>query len=577
MRRTAQALPLATALVVGLLAAGADLGGLLTAANDAVYDRLVVRMPRPEPPPDAILVAIDDPSFAELGLPWPWPRDLHARLIERLRAAGARAIGYDVVFVDPGPPEDDLALAAALGPDVVLAGYTAVADSPQGAMRMFVGPPAAMTAGGAQVGRIDIPVDPDGAIRRLPEEPDGFAALVARVPPPPPGARISFSGAGVPVVSFYQALDPDRFLPDDTFRDRVVFVGIVLKSSPLTATDSFRTPWTVAGEGFMPGVLIHAEAYRTLAARTWILPVPGWVSALLALLTAAATLLTGRTRSDPAAAAATVGLAVAPLAIAAGGLMAGAWIPPVAASVAALAGGTGQVVVKFLRERQARRHITRIFGHYLAPELVRRLADNPEALKLGGERREVTVLFCDLRGFTSLSERMRDDPAGLTRIVNLALGALAEAVVANQGMVDKFIGDCVMALWNAPADDPDHAAHAMAAAKDMVAAIAALSDRLAAEGLDTVLACGVGINSGTCTVGNMGSALRFDYTAIGDPVNLASRLESLTKEFGTPILVGESTARLLPGASLVELGTVPIRGRRVPERVFGLRSEVTAA
>ena len=148
---------------------------------------------------------------------------------------------------------------------------------------------------------------------------------------------------------------------------------------------------------------------------------------------------------------------------------------------------------------------------------------------------------------------------------------LARAVVDNGGMVDKFIGDCVMALWNAPADDPDHARHALSAGRAMVDGIARLSANIAAEGHDVTLACGVGINTGECTVGNMGSSLRFDYTAIGDPVNLASRLEGLTKSFGTPLLIGSATARELADPEIVRLGRAPIKGRTEEEDVFAPR------
>ncbi|WP_172721048.1 adenylate/guanylate cyclase domain-containing protein, partial [Pseudooceanicola lipolyticus] len=261
-------------------------------------------------------------------------------------------------------------------------------------------------------------------------------------------------------------------------------------------------------------------------------------------------------------------LACLPLILSAGLLALGIWLPPAGAALAALLAGSGQTVYDYARARRARAEIIRSFGQYLAPELVRQLAENPEALRLGGERRVLTVLFCDLRGFTTLSERMKDRPDLLTTWLNEAMEVLARAVVDNGGMVDKFIGDCVMALWNAPADDPDHAPHALAAGRAMVAGIAELSARIGAEGHDVTLACGVGINTGECTVGNMGSSLRFDYTAIGDPVNLASRLEGLTKSFGTPILIGSATARALGNEDLVALGRAPIKGRSEEEEVF---------
>ena len=298
----------------------------------------------------------------------------------------------------------------------------------------------------------------------------------------------------------------------------------------------------------------------------------GWpVPPLMAFALAFAVAALAAGRSAFAVLGSTGLLALLPLALSAALLVAGIWLAPAAPVIAALLAGAGQTVYDYARARRARSDIIRSFGQYLAPELVQRLADNPSALKLGGERRTLTILFCDLRGFTTLSERMKDRPDLLTTWLNEAMEVLARAVVDNGGMVDKFIGDCVMALWNAPADDPDHARHALSAGRAMVDGIARLSANIAAEGHDVTLACGVGINTGECTVGNMGSSLRFDYTAIGDPVNLASRLEGLTKSFGTPLLIGSATARELADPEIVRLGRAPIKGRTEEEDVFAPR------
>lgn len=560
------------ALCIGAAAAGMQLAQLTAPIDDAIYDRIAPNLTSGgDALPEVVVVAIDDPSFAEVGQVWPWPRSLHARLIETLRAAGARRIGYDVVFADPAEPRDDRALGMALGPDVVLARYAVELETPQGVLQMTVAPHSQLTKSGAQVGSIDLPVDRDGAIRRLAEGADSFAALLAHpANQPPPGARIRFVEAGLTLVSFYQALNAGSDLPAGLFRDKVVLVGMSLESTPSTAADTFRTPETALGRGFMPGVQIHAHAFRTLACGAWIVPVPIWVPSVLAFLMATGTAIAASRSTGATAAAVTAGSASLPLVASALGLSFGMWFAPSSAVAAALLGGAGQMAADYARERRIRREITRIFGHYLAPELVQRLIDNPGALRLGGERRVVTVLFCDLRGFTTLSERMRDDPETLTRIVNAALGTIAETVMANRGMVDKFIGDCVMALWNAPADDDEHAANAVRAGREMVHAIAALSDRLRGEGVDVRLACGVGINTGECTVGNMGSERRLEYTAIGDPVNLASRLETLTKAFGTPILVGQATAMMVSQPELAQLGQTTVKGRVEPETVFGV-------
>lgn len=562
----------ALAAAVGLAAAGAFLLGLTAPLDEALYDRLAPRLAVPGDVPDVVIVGIDEPTFAEYGSPWPWPRQRHAALIESLRAAGAAAIGYDVVFAEPGDPAADAALAAALGPDVVLATDLVRQDTPQGQIAMTVGPFPALMANAPRTGLIAVPLDADGAVRRLPEAANGLAAVLAGALPAPAGARIRFGGAPIPQVSFYQAAEAATMLPAGTFAGRIVLVGLVLRSSPDTASDRFRTPETALGRGMMPGVELHARILQTLASQSWIRPLPATTVAALALAMAALSAWLTRGRRPAVAAAATLGLTALPYACSATGLLAGLWLPPVAPALAALGAGLVQSANDYAREWRARREIVALFGRYMAPALVARLAADPAAVRLGGERREITVMFCDLRGFTTLSEKLSDQPERLTATINAALSVIADAVIANNGLVDKFIGDCVMGLWNAPADDPDHAAHAVAAGLQAIRGIESLSARLGAEGLKDGLACGVGINSGLCTVGNMGSSQRFDYTALGDAVNVAARIEAMTKFYGLSMLIGEASAARLPKDILFGVDLTAVRGRAEPLRLYTLRS-----
>ena len=184
----------------------------------------------------------------------------------------------------------------------------------------------------------------------------------------------------------------------------------------------------------------------------------------------------------------------------------------------------------YATEEANRRRVRQAFGFYLAPAMVEKLAEDPSQLRLGGERRTMSMLFCDVRGFTGISETFRDDPAGLTHLINTLLTPLTAVIMDRRGTVDKYMGDCIMAFWNAPLDDPDHARNACLAALDMQAAMDPLNERLAAEAAEAgreykPLAIGVGVNTGDVVVGNMGSDQRFDYSVLGDDVNLASRLE----------------------------------------------------
>jgi adenylate cyclase len=230
----------------------------------------------------------------------------------------------------------------------------------------------------------------------------------------------------------------------------------------------------------------------------------------------------------------------------------------------------------YIREERERRQIRGAFGQYVSPDLVEKLQQEPEALTLGGERRDLTLLFSDVRGFTTLAEGYRDDPAGLTNLMNSFLTVLSNAILRENGTIDKFMGDAVMAFWNAPLDLPDHPSAACRAAIAMLADVAELNRKRAEEAAskgETSLPInvGIGLNTGSCIVGNMGSDTRFDYTALGDAVNLASRLEGQSKSYGLGIILGDTTAQAVKDDfAILELDLLRVKGKLEPERVFGL-------
>jgi len=226
----------------------------------------------------------------------------------------------------------------------------------------------------------------------------------------------------------------------------------------------------------------------------------------------------------------------------------------------------------YLRTEAERRRIRTAFGQYLSPDLVEDLARHPEHLKLGGETREMTILFCDVRGFTTIAESFKNDPQGLTTLINRLLTPLTAAVHAHAGTIDKYIGDCVMAFWNAPLDNPNHARDAAAAALDMLAAVERLNAERLRESADAApLGIGVGINSGDVVVGNIGSDQRFDYSVLGDAVNLAARLEGQSKTYGVPVVLGDDTARHIDAEfALLELDRLAVKGKREAAPVWGL-------
>jgi adenylate cyclase len=234
------------------------------------------------------------------------------------------------------------------------------------------------------------------------------------------------------------------------------------------------------------------------------------------------------------------------------------------------------IFFSFVREQAQRRQIRSAFGQYLSPALVEQLAQSPEKLVLGGEEREMTIMFSDVRGFTTISETYKNDPQGLTRLMNRFLTPLTNAILARKGTIDKYMGDAIMAFWNAPLDDHEHQINACEAAIDMLEKIDELNKVREQEAKDgghvyIPLNVGVGLNTGACVVGNMGSDLRFDYSVYGDSVNLASRLEGQSKEYGFPIIVGSKTALAAKDKfAILELDFVMVKGKKEPEVIYAI-------
>ena len=221
----------------------------------------------------------------------------------------------------------------------------------------------------------------------------------------------------------------------------------------------------------------------------------------------------------------------------------------------------------FAVQSRLRQQIKKQFEHYLAPDMVAKLQKDPALLKLGGETRTMTFMFSDIRGFTPISEKYKGNPAGLTRLINRFLTRMTDIIISNGGTIDKFMGDCIMAFWNAPLDMKDHANRAVKSAVEMQKELKQLNKELKKEKLPEIN-IGIGINTGEALVGNMGSEQRFDYSVIGDDVNLASRLESSSKELGSTLVVGEKTKIQTQGYKYKSLGTIKVKGKSEKIKVY---------
>ena len=358
---------------------------------------------------------------------------------------------------------------------------------------------------------------------------------------------------------------------------RFIFIG----ASATGLMDLRTTPLAAA----VPGVEVHAQALEQMLSGDHLVR-PAWatgaelsfllIAGLLAAFLIWQSPTVARTIGTSGAVAAAIIISAAIAAVIALSWYAygrGLLIDPVYPSIALIAVYLVGSLTSYVRSEADRARIRSAFGYYVSPAVVEELAETPERLKLGGESRDVTLLFADVRGFSRLSEGM--DAEHLVRFVNALFTPLADEILAHRGTIDKFMGDAVMAFWNAPLSDPDHARQACRAALAMQRSIVA---RNAARGeTDDPIRLGIGLNTGACVVGNVGSPQRFDYSVLGDVVNTASRLEEMTKAYGVPIIIGEQTAAAAWDFALVEIGTAAIRGKDRNEKLFALIGDETLA
>jgi adenylate cyclase len=369
----------------------------------------------------------------------------------------------------------------------------------------------------------------------------------------------------VPTYSFFDVLlSADRVasgqtppIPPSAFAGKLVFVG----TSAAGMYDRYSTPF----DGGASGVELHATLADNVLTGTFMsraTPLTDSAYALGAgLVVALSATLLPVALAIPAAGA-VVGAVALGLSRAVGS---GTWIALVPAGTAAGLSLVGGIAWRYFVEDRSKRQIRHLFGRYVSNDVIHELLTNPALASLGGERREMTVLFSDIRGFTSASEAGR--PEDVVRQLNEYFGAMVEVLFRHQGTLDKFVGDMVMGLFGAPVPDDRHADHAVAAALDMVEALGRLNQKWAAEGRPS-LDIGIGINSGEMIAGNIGSEAIMSYTVIGDAVNLGARLESLNKEFGTRILMSDATrVRLTHPVACRPLGSVTVKGKTQPVEI----------
>jgi adenylate cyclase len=612
---------------------------LLESYEIKTYDHLCRLKAAHTPAPEEIaLVVLDQGSLKaaqEQGINWPWPRQMYAPIIEFCGLAGARAVALDIIFTEPSVygVEDDKLFAEALKKNghaflpislsrenrpppswerevlnriaLPLEGHSGEPTNPL----ISSEPPIEILAKSCYgLGNVSIPPSPDGIYRGLPPvfsyrgysipslgmavfrhlsqnipvimKKDGLHTKEMHIPLDDQGMfLLSFYGStrdfprfsAFNVIQSFMAMKEGRkpIYPPEAFRDKVVFVGF----TALGLFDLKPTPIS----SLTPGVAVHATLVANLLHKDFRVRISPLIS--LALAAGLAVTMAVTVMLVPGF------LQLAIICLVYGGGLIGIilfsywhnlWVDAVLPASALALAFSMSTAFSYATEGKQRRQIKHMFSHYMSDLLIQDLLRHPEKLRLGGEKRLLTVFFSDLAGFTTVSEKLL--PEEVVTLLNRYLTAMTDLILSSGGIIDKYEGDAIMAFWGAPLPQEDHASRACLAALDNQSRLVDLRREFTAMGLPPIYAR-IGINTGEMIIGNLGSTQRFDFTVIGDSVNVASRLEGAGKEYGTSIIISEETYRQArEQVEVRELDLLQVKGKDLPVRIYellGRKGELT--
>jgi len=525
---------------------------------------------------DIVIVAIDDQSLQELGR-WPWPRDRFAKVIDSLNQSAV--IGIDISFFEPAEGDSELAESLKNSNVVLAMEYTSFSyrnDELYG--ESLLKPTTSLGTPGLdfETGYVNLYTDSDGVTRTFVpnisgiEDHSHFSVVVVNEYT----GTSSDVGSSRMLIKFYSEPGGYEYISfsdvynnktnPSYFKGKIVLIGA-------TASDLHDDVIVPISNQAMPGVEVNANLVQSILNRDYLYYQDD-ISAIgiIFLFAILAGLLLFKFR---------IHIATFILAILAivyifftiytfgTGLIMNILYPLLSITLVYIP----LVVIYYLTEEKSRKWITSIFGRYVSPVVIDNLIKNPDKIKLGGEKRNITIFFSDIRGFTSISEKL--NPEDLVHLLNEYLTEMTSIIRKDQGLVDKYMGDAIMAFWGAPLDQPNHAEMACSSSLEMIDKLRELQLKWKKEGIPT-FDIGIGLNSGDAIVGNMGSSKRFDYTAIGDNVNLASRLEGLNKPYGTNIIISENTHKTIKNKfETRKLDAVKVKGKKKPILIYELLSK----
>ncbi len=549
--------------------------GLFKTWQDTFSDKI---FPTRQARADIVIIAIDNPSISEIGR-WPWDRKVFADLINTINKGKPYAIGLDVAFLEEQNQASDNTLASAINnaDNVVLA-----AESENG--RVLLPIPALRQQ--ASVGIVNIDPDEDGVTRKVPlsvKDEDGkiyyhFSSEILRtfyskkgvstielasIPTENEFIRINYANKPGSFTSYSVSDVLDGRVVPANFTDKIILIG----STTPDLHDEQITPVSLGVQ--MPGIEIHANTIQTILEEKYLYP-ESTAATLITIITLGITLAI-LLMYLPIIAAIIATFVVVGIYILYSifsfdaGIIRNIVIPPMVILVT----GAADIVYKYFVEFRQRRYLRKAFSYYLSTDVLSEILSDPEKLKLGGTRQDLTVLFSDVAGFTTISEKLV--PEDLVHILNSYLTRMTNIVFENRGVLDKYIGDAVMAFWGAPIKTKNHALLGCKTALEMYKEMKAVRAEWKEYGVQD-FDIRIGVNTGEMVVGNMGSNARFDYTLLGDNVNLGSRLEGINKEYGTNIIISESTyLQVKDNVAARLLDKVAVKGKKTGVTIYELR------
>jgi len=556
-------------LLLGVLSSLVLLTPLGENIDNLIYDFFFSLRGIRESPHNIVIVAIDESSFDEISDQWPWPRSIHAKMLDEVFEAGAKTVAFDVLFAESSPEDEGFGKVIEKHKNVIsVYDINVIKDQHTGFEQNSIIKPRSLIEASnhnLKLGLTKIKTETDGIIRRFYPILGGQPSLSLKASQIYIHAQqgnldaidsfeednsrwINFLGPArtIKTISYYQALNPKEYLPQDYLKDALIFVGFATASGIISGareTDHYPTSFSLWGAGYLPGVEIHAQAASGFlsgisinrVATTSVLILGVFLAVFFGYLIISMKLVWG-----------TILFAFTSLLLLffAFYLFVESYfyISPLFLIAPLFCVFFVNPFLKYLHSLKQRRFLHDAFSTYLAPQVVTQIIQDPTRLSLGGEEQEATIFFLDLVGFTAMSESLT--PKELLEVVNRTLGSFSEIILKNEGMIDKFIGDCIMAAWSLPLPQLEHATKAVEAALEMQERLPRLQAQ-EQENIGKTFSFRIGISTGPVIAGNVGGGKRFNYTALGNDVNLAARLESLNKQYGTQVIISESTARLI--------------------------------